>query len=567
MCRGDIEEEVMHRAHAHCSGTVLPQLEPLESRWQPGSFLTGGLDPSVLGSALHHDALGIGDHATSSQLHPALSLDTNSAGTRLAPFGGTVSVAPYQVSRRTDQANSSLPLTADRIAGLGIPFQGLAVASAGTRLGSAPATSATVAPGAAATIQAVSANAQGPMVNPSGVTVSVQAALPAVPASAPAATAVAVHPADVTFTTHVGQTGNVAGPLYHVVVTPDGNTIDAVGWIRDATTRKLDLAVLQLASGQTTSATLASGLGGDAKGFGIDLDSSGNVLVSGYMSAGRGNRFGLFASLSPDLSRLNWAMSITDPSETPGIKAAFDPNRGVPAIYVAGSDSVTGSNNVLVGEFDESGNPFFVNPYAFSGAATAGNAVGVDPNTGKIDVAGTYNTGADYPSAFQAPADGSSLPAYRFMSPGSLNGVQVDSYGDAYYAGSCLNPTSLKLSTLDVKFAPDGQTLLYGYYWTFSAGTTSYNSPAYDNKIDAAGDMYIETTLDDGSGTPGSHGNFFFEVDPTGGRIIDNGDGGVGNDGDDVYGYGLTLYAPADPVVEVGKVKSLDRTISGFIGT
>src|SRR5262249_24489395 len=150
-------------------------------------------------------------------------------------------------------------------------------------------------------------------------------------------------------------------------------------------------------------------------------------------------------------------------------------------VYFTGEEQHgTPESQVVIGALDLAGNVLFFKAYSFSTGPSVGLAIGVDPNSGNINVGGVL---AGYPSTFHASPDGSSLNAVYFTSPGSLNAVNVDAGGNAYYAGSyAANGVQ---NELVAKLAPDGQTVLYGYYYTWTDGTTNYNSPAYDAKIDA----------------------------------------------------------------------------------
>jgi hypothetical protein len=83
---------------------------------------------------------------------------------------------------------------------------------------------------------------------------------------------------------------------------------------------------------------------------------------------------------------------------------------------------------------------------------------------------------------------------------------------------------------------------------------SAFGCLACDLKVDARGEIYVEMTVDDGTGY-GSHFQLLAEFDPTG-QSIDWGDGGISSTGDD-FGYGIAIDG-ADTVYSVGKTNSTD---------
>jgi hypothetical protein len=605
------KEHLMKKGKTNRPRAYSPRFETLENRWQPGSLLTKGLDLAVLGAALDPNALEAADQAGASSLHDALNFDLGSFGPRHADAGGTIAVAPYQVTHQGTEATSSLTLGSKGSSDLGFLNQGLAAASAHAHPGSHQRGAGAVSASGTGGVQSAGQAQQGTQ---SGLTATPTPIQPSAAVTPQVVTPVSAQPANVQVVALPGQSNGSHPPitalsasffagtdangnplpgeatLYHVVQTPDDSTVYAVGWLTDPNTGNLDLTVAEMTSNLQTligAVVLPSPNGGNSKGFGIDLDSSGNVLVSGTAIDVNGNQGGLIASIGGDLTNptLNWAFLFNGPATIMGIKDAPDLSLGANAVYFTGSlTDGAGTKNILIGETDEAGNIQFASVFPFADAfgdplPSVGNAIGVDPNTGNIDVAGAIGdptgvNGSD-PAFFQAAPAGASLSAQLFADPGAFTGVQVDAAGNAYYAGYIFAPDvtgAAVNSVLVAKVNADGATLSpdYGgnaWLWTFTNGTNAVNSPVYDNKIDPAGDQLMELTTDDGMNSVGSHSQFFFELDSSGGNngsaaVLDFGTGGVGGSNDD-FGYGIATDG-AGNIWTVGRTNSPDFTVNGF---
>jgi len=537
----------------------------------------------MLGSTLDQN---LGTTNGSSVQNQALNLSLGSFHTS-QNNGGTVTVAPYQVTHSSTGSSSSLTMTSGS-SDLGLQTN-QAMAVANKHLGTSQrATQGT------GTSQSTTINWHqqgGQQSAQSNVTLS-SAPVQATPVSAAVPTAaVGTHSIDLKLTTQTisndhrppytgvwasyalnpAANGFDTSALYKVVQVGGGAnaTLYAVGEATDGSTGSQDIFLVATQAGSTsaTVATLGSGNPGDAKGYSIALDSTGNnLIIGGTVTDSNGNTAGLVASVSTSLTTLNWNFGFAGPSAVNGVT---DPNGTV--VFTGAAVDANSQQDLLVGTTDDAtGTATSAFIYAFS-QVTNGHAVAVDGNTGNIDVAGTFaGTGTDDPSLFQLPPDLSSASGAYFAGAGSMNGVQVDAAGNAYWDGSIIN-NSGTVGNIVYKTNPDltpsADYSGSGWVWSFTIGGIPANAPAYDNKIDGAGDQLQELTVDDNSGTAGSHGQLFFDIGPTGQTFVEFGDGTINGALDD-YGYGIAIDA-SNPIntYTVGKTDSTNFNTNGFQNT
>jgi len=556
----------MKRVSKNRLGTFVPRLETLEHRWQPGSILTSGLDLSVLGSALDQN---LGTTDGSSVQNQALSLSLGSFHTN-QNNGGSVTVAPYQVTHSSTGSSSSLTMTSGS-SDLGLQNnQAMAVAS--KHLGTSQGATQSTGTGQSSTINL---NQQGSQQTVQNGLTAAATPIQAAPVSAAVPTSVGTHSVDLKLTSQTVSTnqhppytgfwasfasnpasaGFDSAALYKVVQVGGGAgaTLYAVGQATDASGAQ-DIFLVATAAGSTsaTVATIGSANPGNAAGYSIALDSSGNnLIIGGTVTDSNGNTAGVVASVTTDLSAINWNFGFAGPSAINGVT---DANSTV--YYTGNLLDANGQMDIVLGSSDEAGNIGFAYYYTFSLGASSGNAVAIDTN-GVINVAGQLIGDA---ATLQAPSDGSSLGGHYFLSPGTATAVNTDALGNSYYSGSYQDPASGVAADLEVKWDPTQSTTIYGYYIVFSLGGVPGNSPANDAKIDPAGDNLQLMTFDDNSGNPNTHGQLYFETDPTGAVQVDI--GGFGGSNDD-YGNGLATDG-AGNVYTVGSTNSPDFPSTGF---
>jgi hypothetical protein len=318
------------------------------------------------------------------------------------------------------------------------------------------------------------------------------------------------------------------GALYSVgwYTTPSGQLS---GFLLNATNNQtVDINYLSFTSGFSTQAR------------DVAIDSVGNVLVIGNDTAGNG----FVKSFTPGLGALNWSMTYVLPGlQLNGIADAYDPSLGFNVVAIGGTVNGVSPLDAFVAELKENnGIPIYANTYtAGPGINLTGADVGIDPTSGIVDLAGSY---ASQPLAFQfgpgatlgTPIGGSFYPD---PPPGGLfNAVAVDPLGNAYYSGVYYD-AFLNVDTLLIAQFNGGGANIYGWEWT----TSPADWDAADNAIDGSGQLYVESTIRVGALT----GHFFTEFGPTGGVLVDSGDGGVNGPNND-YGYGIAL----DPGYAVG---------------
>src|SRR5262245_56845390 len=179
----------------------------LESRTQPGSLLTAGLDLAVLGSALGQDAAGPKDDTGTAALHPSHHLNLDSVQPGTAHADGSVSIAPYQVRHHATDTPSSLTLGMGSSSNLGLSDQGLALAAAHAHLPPPPATSAAAGSAGGGVMLSVDRSRPSPQTTRGDLTSSVQALPAPATASAAAATPIRMYPGNAKIIHLSGQSG------------------------------------------------------------------------------------------------------------------------------------------------------------------------------------------------------------------------------------------------------------------------------------------------------------------------------------------------------------------------
>jgi hypothetical protein len=532
----------MKRINKHRLGTYLPNLETLESRMQPGSLLSSGLDLAVLGSTLDQSQ---GSNNTGTSLNQNLNLSFGSFKNNQANNGGVVSVAPYQVTRTTTEATSSLTMGTSQSSDLGSQNQALGSASQHLHQGAAQRSTAVSTGG-----QSVGQNNQGSPLTLGSVAPTLQAA-PAftqLPAATAAPLGLTPQRFDVNLTqvashgqhTPVTATGAsflsfpTTASLNAIKVSTSNGLLYSVGTITDAGTGHKDAIVIatdpnvQVIYYETFLAVGNS----DTTGQGIAFDSQGNVLVSGSQNA-----TGMVVSLDPTLSVTNWTFTLNSAGlpSFPGVADGFDPTTGANGVFVTGLDTNTGTNtNILIVETDESGNLVFGYQYEFGNntVKSIGNNLAIDP-TGNIDLVGQLaGTGVLDPAVFQTPAGGMLLTGGYFGAGGNMNGIALDNNGDIFASGGILNGSGQDMGVLVASFDPT-LSQLYGGVASFSSGISGVGT---GSAVDTpAGDQYVSVTVS-ATGTTQTLVDILV-IDPTGTMVIDQGDGGVN-------GTGVSTTAP-----------------------
>jgi hypothetical protein len=530
-----------------------PRLETLESRVQPGSLLTTGLDLAVPGSSL--DLHAEGTDATDSAPHQSLAPGLGSLNK--TPAGGAVAVTPFQVTHSNTTTNSSLTLAEGNLLIRELPnTQGLAVA--GNQLQPSPESS--IRATASGRSRTTSLHRQdGLQTAQSVLTLSAPPLILAGRMPASVAIPVGVQSVDLklhtvtvgdghhppysglwaSYASNPASAGADTAALYKVVQVGGGSgaTLYAIGEATDGSTGSQDIFIVATAanSRSATVATLGSLNPGDAKGYGIALDTAGILLIVGTVTDGSGNTAGVVASVTPNLTTLNWSFGFSGPSAVNGVTDVA----GTVYFTGYGTDS-SNQQDVLQGTTDEAtGTNTSAFLHAFTGASS-GNGIAVDANTGIVSIAAQVNGD---PALLVGNLE------FLLQGPGSLNAVVMDAAGVVHAVGSAEGPDGYQ-DLLIVTW--DGHQLNSRLYLA---------PPAYDLKVDAVGNTYLELTSDDGTGNYGSHAQLFLEFDPAW-NLIEFGMGGFAGSGDD-YGFGIATDG-AGNVYTVGKTDSPDFPTNGF---
>jgi hypothetical protein len=377
---------------------------------------------------------------------------------------------------------------------------------------------------------------------------------------------------------YVGGAGDDALCDITLLGTGSVSAMYAVGWTTDQAdgqTTQLKVIRTRYDSADAPKVYVTpSSPGNDSRGFAIDitktegLRSSGSVIVGGYRTV-NGVQHMLIQSFKSDLDTVNWTVTSTQPSVVYGLKASSPGG----AIYFTGSSN----GNLLVGKLDvATGSVIYSNTFSFTDRRgrpmdSVGNGIGVD-SAGRASVAMKFTSlsGNELPGFAQVQQDGQAVVAHSYDSigaGGSLNSVLVDGNGNAFYTGS----TYGRKATYDGysylmmnKIAPDGQTQLYSYLYSFrnQLGQHTYNWVGNDIELDNSGSAIMATTVDDGANLDDSYGQWIFKVDAGSGTKLDHGDGGF-NGAKNEYAEGLAVDFSGN-VWAVGKTDSPDLPVNGF---
>jgi hypothetical protein len=335
-----------------------------------------------------------------------------------------------------------------------------------------------------------------------------------------------------------GVPGNAT--VFKLVENPFDGTLYSVGWYTSPASGQLTGFLLDATNNQAVDIkylSFSSGFSTQARD--VAIDSVGNVLVIGNDTAGNG----FVMSFTPGLGALNWSATYVLPGlQLNGIADAYDPTQGFNVVAIGGTMQSAPPHNAFVAKLTEWLVPIWTNIYSYPGIDFTGADVGIDPATGNVDLAGSY---ARQPFAFQIGPFGIPIGGTHYSDPlpgGLFNAVAVDPLGNAYYSGVYYDAI-LNVDTLLIAQFDGGGANIYSWEWTLSIGGVPENWDAADNAIDGSGQLYVESTIGVGAVT----GHFFAEFGPTGGVLVDSGDGGVNGPNND-YGYGIAL----DPGYAVG---------------
>jgi hypothetical protein len=543
-------------------------VETLESRMQPGSILTAGLELSVLGSALDLSSL-FSDNNTS-QLHSVNHLrainnqsNTNSDSSQsiiASSHGnlgtsGSATPAVTHTTAGSDLANQMVAVNAASQQGIGVSgTSGHSVVSGNTN-------------GNSTSAKNVSSLA------PNAVSASI-VATNTVPTRMVAAE---VHPALNFHSTvynagdggiqpyaalnWVSYFGNAGSKLTKVAVTPDGRGVLVAGTVQDASDPTInDAVVAELTSDGSSLIGMATlGLpvpGSQSSANGLTVDASGNIYADGTASAG-GATIAVAAKVdfaSP--TGYDWLSSLGFAS----MGGAGDIANGCKLdaaganLYVVGSGDATptgtGGPGALeiskLSTVDGTGTTYGFNYVDGSGnpETVIGNDVAV-ASTGNADVAAQLQSAAGNLDVF-ATTDLTATPTLLSFgnqnnNPNStMTGIAVDSADNMVMTGIVNTGTETTLRQLVAKVDAGGMGT--AYYWGYTGNSANLVGNGIALNSDAT--PVTSGTYDNNSGAFGSHEDVLIHFSADGSALIDytffNGNP-VPRGSNDDYGIGVAI--------------------------
>jgi uncharacterized delta-60 repeat protein len=229
----------------------------------------------------------------------------------------------------------------------------------------------------------------------------------------------------------------------------------------------------------------------DDEAYGIAVDSSGNVYVTGY-SVGLGTGLYDYATIKYDSSgQLQWVARYNGPGNGSDVANAIAVDTSGNA-YVTGFSDASGFDYATV-KYDSSGQEQWVARY--NGPANdeeEAQAIAVD-GSGNVYVTG-YSVGSgtqeDY-ATIKYNASGTEEWVARYNGPANLNdhaeAIAVDPSGNVYVTGWSAFGKVIGYDYATVKYDSSGQEQwVVGY-----SGPGSADDQAYAIAVDASGNVYV----------------------------------------------------------------------------
>jgi uncharacterized delta-60 repeat protein len=238
-------------------------------------------------------------------------------------------------------------------------------------------------------------------------------------------------------------TGGVAYG-YGVAVDSSGN-VYIVGYSNGTGAGNNDIVIAKYNISGAIQWQRSLGLVGNDYGYGIAVDSSGNVYVTGLASGGSN-----FTTVKYNTSgTIQWQRKLSSPNTGSGYGIAVDSSGNV---YVTGYTS-SGGSDVMTVKYDTNGNIQWQRIIGYSGNDESGYGVAVDPS-GNVYVTG-YTNGAgsgSYEALIVKYNSSGTIQWQRVLGSSTFDygqGIAVDSSGNVYVAGYTLSNTSILIAKYD----------------------------------------------------------------------------------------------------------------------
>jgi hypothetical protein len=535
-----------------------PNVETLESRMQPGSILTGGLGVSLLGSAL--DLSSLLNESGTNQFHTLNHLRAINNQSNTNSDSSQVIIAPSHGNVETSQ--SATPVATNSTASSNLANQMVAVNAAShahaAGMSVARAQSAQFGNGVVSTVKntQVTFNSLQLLGGQTIATLRSTSSASVHPATSLHGTGYS-HQVDgiqpdvnlnwISFFGHAGSAVN------KVAVTPDGSGVLLAGTLQNANDPTInDAFVAELDSaGQNLLNMATVGLdnlpGSQASANGLAVDGNGNIYASGSVNVG-GSTIAVAVKVDFAMpSGYDWlsALGFASAGGAGDVANSCQLDAAGATLYVAGTGdaspagggpgalelsaltAATGAGTTYGYNYNDSnGNPMPVVGNDIAPTSTGGVdvAVQLQTATGNLASFGVASSAATGPSSFATivvQIAGGVVVTQQAGPRASMNSIAVDSSNNIYVNGTgYFNDEGLSRDI--VGFAASDGSGVHGRAWGVTFGGVQGNWVGTGLVVNSDHTPVASGTVDDNSGTLGSHGDVLIHTSADALIITDN---------------------------------------------
>ena len=304
------------------------------------------------------------------------------------------------------------------------------------------------------------------------------------------------------------------------IVVDSSDNVYVCGYTNSSGAGNYDLLVAKYNSSGTIQWQRTIGGTGKDYGHGIDIDSSGNIYVTGgTTSVGSGNRSTLTMKLNSS-GTPQWQRTLYGSSTTEFFAGMKIDSAG--SSYVAGRTNSSGSYDIFIAKYNSSGTIQWQRTLGGTGS-DIGESITCDDQGNVYAVGHTSSVGAGSNDLIIAKYDSNGSVVWQRTLGGIESdigyGVTMDSSGNVYVAGSTSSAGAGSADVLIAKYNSSGtiqwQRTLGGTgseigYGIVVDGSGNLYVAGYTTSSGSGGDdLFIAKLSDDGSGT-GTYGNFTY---------------------------------------------------------
>ena len=242
------------------------------------------------------------------------------------------------------------------------------------------------------------------------------------------------------------------------------------------------------------------GASGTDTGYGITVDNSGNVYVSGSTGGGGGANYNILIAKYDTSGAIQWQRALSDSNDLRARDIVVDSSGNLYNVSVA-SHQGQGSWDTLIIKYDNSGNLQWQRVLGAS-SNDFGYGIAVDSSSNVYVCGSSYGTGAGMQNLFVAKYNSSgSIQWQRTIGYSSTNtygnGVDVDSSGNVYVAGytdaTGAGNSQDYARSLIAKYDTSG-TL----QWQRTFGQSTFSGLTEEITVDSSDNFYITGYSDSG---------------------------------------------------------------------